>query len=64
MSPLVFLLIAIVLAGLGCIALWLRHRSPSSYDSGIRAFRREMEALAPPDEPEPEPRPRRGRRGR
>jgi hypothetical protein len=48
MSPLLFLLIAVVLSALGCGVLYLRHRSPTTYDSGIREFRREMDALAPP----------------
>ena len=51
MSPLVFLLLAAVLFVVGSVVLWLRHRPPSSYDSGIKAFQREMQALAPPDEP-------------
>jgi hypothetical protein len=48
MSPVLFLLIAVVLSALGCGLLYLRHRSPTTYDSGIREFRREMDALAPP----------------
>jgi hypothetical protein len=47
-SALVFLAIALVLSVLGCGILWLRHRQPSSMESGIDGFRREMEALAPP----------------
>ncbi|MGE3621700.1 MAG: hypothetical protein AB7L84_14680 [Acidimicrobiia bacterium] len=47
MSPLVFLLIAFVVSVAGTLALWLRHRSPTTYDSGIRDFQREMQALAP-----------------
>lgn len=47
MSPLAFLAIAVVLSLLGCAVLWLRHRTPKTYDSGIREFQREMRALRP-----------------
>jgi hypothetical protein len=47
MSALVFLAIAVGLSVLGCIVLWIRHRQPSSMESGIDAFRREMSALSP-----------------
>jgi hypothetical protein len=50
MTPVAFLLIVVVLSVGGGIAVWLRHRQPKSYDSGIRAFQREMDALAPPEE--------------
>jgi hypothetical protein len=50
MSALVFLAIAAGLSILGCLILWLRHRQPSSVESGVDAFRREMDALAPPPE--------------
>lgn len=53
MSAIGFLLIAVVVTGVGCLILWLQHRSPSTLESGIEAFQREMEALAPPDEPRP-----------
>lgn len=62
MSPLAFLGIAAVLSALGCGVLWLRHRSPTTYDSGIRDFQREMEALAPPDASSATGRRRKGRR--
>jgi hypothetical protein len=53
-NALVFLFLALVLSGIGAFVLWLRHRSPSTMDSGIDAFQREMEALAPPgDAPVP-----------
>lgn len=50
MNALAFLLIVLVLSGLGAIVLWLRHRSPTTLESGIEAFQREMDALAPPDD--------------
>jgi hypothetical protein len=48
-----FLLIAIVVSAVGCTILWLQHRSPNTLESGIEAFQREMEALAPPDDDVP-----------
>ena len=54
MSALVFLFIVLVVSGIGSAILWYQHRSPNTLESGIEAFQREMEALAPPDE---EPRP-------
>ena len=48
MSALLFLCIAVVLSGVGAFVLWLQHRSPNTMDSGIDAFQREMDALAPP----------------
>jgi len=72
MSALLFLGIALVLSLAGFLVLWLRNRPPRSVDAHIRAFARELEALAPePARPaSPPPRPaapwkapvRRGRR--
>jgi hypothetical protein len=59
-SALVFLLIVIVVSVVGSLILWLQHRSPNTLESGIDAFQREMEALAPPDEGDNDD--RRGRR--
>jgi len=47
MSGLGFLLIALVLSVLGSLAIWIRHRPPTSLDYGIDEFRKEMRALAP-----------------
>jgi hypothetical protein len=49
-TALAFLAVAIVLSAAGCLVLWYRHRAPTTLDSGIEAFRREMEALAPQDD--------------
>jgi hypothetical protein len=54
MNALVFLFLVLVVSGIGSAILWYQHRSPNTLESGIEAFQREMEALAPPDE---EPRP-------
>lgn len=59
MSPVVFLLIVVVIVAVGSTVLYMRSRSPSSLDSGIDTFRREMQALAPRDDEIP---PRRRRR--
>jgi hypothetical protein len=48
-----FLLIAVVISVVGSTVLYLRNRAPSSLESGIDNFRREMQALAPRDEPAP-----------
>ncbi len=48
-----FLLIAVVISVVGSTVLYLRSRTPSSLDSGIENFRREMQALAPRDEQVP-----------
>ena len=56
MSALIFLFLAVVVAAVGCGVLWYQHRTPKAFDSGIEAFRREMDALAPREDPEPDPR--------
>jgi hypothetical protein len=48
-NPVVFLLLVVVIVGVGSTVLYLRSRSPSSIESGVDNFRREMEALAPRD---------------
>ena len=52
MGPLIFLLVVLVVSAGGSIFLWLRHREPVTFDSGIRDFQREMRALAPPEDPQ------------
>jgi hypothetical protein len=54
MSAIVFLLIVLVVSAIGSLILWLQHRSPSTLESGIDAFQREMDALAPPNDPSPD----------
>jgi hypothetical protein len=49
-----FLLIALAVSVIGGAVLWYQHRSPTALDSGIKAFKREMDALAPPDERSPD----------
>lgn len=50
MSALVFLLIVLVVSAVGSLVVWLRHRSPTTLESSIEAFQRELDALAPPDD--------------
>jgi hypothetical protein len=52
MTPVAFLLVALLLSLLGSTVLWLRSRKPTSLSSGIDSFRREMQALSPPREPD------------
>ena len=47
MSNLLYLLIALVLSGLGWLVIWLRHRQPTSLEYSIEEFSRELRALAP-----------------
>jgi hypothetical protein len=49
-DPIAFLMIAVVISVVGSLVLYLRSRTPTSLDSGIDNFRREMQALAPRDE--------------
>ena len=54
MGAVIFLALALAVVSLvGCGVLWYQHRQPNTYDSGIQAFRREMDALKPPDENDP-----------
>lgn len=46
MNAIVFLLLALVIASLGSTVLYLRQREPTSLESGIDSFRREMRALS------------------
>lgn len=46
MNAIVFLLLALVIAIVGSLLLYLRQRQPTSMESGIDSFRREMRALS------------------
>ncbi len=61
MSGLVFLVVAVGLSLIGSLVYWLRTRKPTTWDSGITEFSRNMEALAQA-RPSPQPGPRRPRR--
>ncbi len=47
MSNLLYLLAAVGLSGIGSTLLYLRHRRPTSVDSGMKEFNRGLEALDP-----------------
>ncbi len=47
MSPVSFLLIAVVIAIIGTLVVVAANRSPSRPDSAMEEFEREMRALAP-----------------
>ena len=47
MSNLIYLGLAAIFTGVGCGIIWLRQRKPTGVDTGIDAFRRELQALAP-----------------
>lgn len=49
MSNLAYLGIAVVISLIGFLVLWLRHRRPQSMEHSLRAFARELDALAPTD---------------
>lgn len=45
MSGVAFLLIVVVIALVGSLIVWLRHRKPTHFMSSVDDFQREMEAL-------------------
>ena len=47
MTVLLFLVVPMLLVGGYATYTWLRNRQPSSVESGIDAFQREMQALSP-----------------
>ncbi|MDQ6927704.1 MAG: hypothetical protein M3159_03470 [Actinomycetota bacterium] len=49
MTNLVYLGIAVVFSLVGCGVLWLRNRRPTTMESSIKDFSRELGALAPDD---------------
>lgn len=46
-SNLGYLVGAVVLAVIGGLAVWLKHRKPKSVDANVASFRRGLSALAP-----------------
>ena len=47
MTILLFVLLPILVVGAYATYTWLRNRQPTSVESGIDAFQREMQALSP-----------------
>jgi hypothetical protein len=50
-SALIFLGVALLVSLVGIAIMALRARQPTSLESGIDAFKREMSALSPEDDP-------------
>ena len=46
MGNVAFLLIVVVISGIGSLYVWLRQRKPTTFTSSIDQFQREMAALA------------------
>jgi hypothetical protein len=44
---LAFLLIAVLISGVGTFVIWARNRDSTSLDHGVEEFQREMRALSP-----------------
>jgi hypothetical protein len=57
---LAFLLIVLVISGIGVLVLWMRNRDTTSLDNGVEEFQREMRALSPDRRPRDDDRRRRG----
>jgi hypothetical protein len=51
LSNLAYLIGAVVLAVIGGLGVWLRHRQPKSVDANMASFRRGLSALAPDTRP-------------
>lgn len=47
MKILLYLLVPVLVVVVFAVASWARNRQPSSLESGVDAFRREMDALSP-----------------
>jgi hypothetical protein len=44
---LAFLLIAVIISGIGTFLIWVRNRDSTALDHGVEEFQREMRALSP-----------------
>ena len=51
MSGVAFLLIVVVVAVVGSLIVWVRHRKPTHFMSSVDDFQREMQALGRPPAP-------------
>lgn len=47
MSVFAYLLVPIAVVALAALVTWVRNRQPTSLQSGVDSFRREMDALSP-----------------
>ena len=57
MKILFYLLVPVIAVTAYGVFVWARNRQPSSLESGVDAFRREMSALSPDAAPQPRRRP-------
>ena len=51
MKVLLYLLVPVLVVTVAAAVTWLRNRQPTSLQSGVDAFRREMDALSPEANP-------------
>lgn len=58
LSNLAYLIGAVVVAAIGGMAVWWRHRQPKSVDAKMASFRKGLSALAPDPAVPPSHRPR------
>lgn len=47
MNILAYLMVPIAVVAVAALVSWLRNRQPTSLESGVDSFRREMDALSP-----------------
>lgn len=47
MTVFIYLIVPTVVVAIAATALWARNRQPTSLESGVDSFRREMDALSP-----------------
>ena len=60
MSVLAYLLVPVLLVAVAATVVWARNRQPTSLQSGVDSFRREMDALSPDAAPVHRRRPEHG----
>lgn len=51
MTVLIYLLVPILVVAIAASVTWARNRQPTSLESGVDSFRREMQALSPDADP-------------
>ncbi len=52
MKILLYLLVPVAIVTVSAVFIWFRNRQPSSLESGVDAFRKEMDALSPDAAPQ------------
>lgn len=51
MTVLLYILVPVLVVAIAASVTWARNRQPTSLQSGVESFRREMEALSPEGDP-------------